>query len=256
MTAPPSPLPVSGSDPAPNALTRTELRRYGRQLLLPEFASQQEHLKAAHVLVIGAGGLGCPVIAYLAGAGVGALRISDGDTVGLSNLQRQTLFTTLDVGKSKAQLAAARAQQVNPYVRVESCDALSQDNAPALLSGIDLVIDASDNFVTRYLVHDLCTAAGLPWVWGAAGGLEGMVSVFDPTFGLRQVFPTPDGAESCDEIGVMGPLLGVIGGVMAMEALKVLTGQPDTLVNRLWTYDALSARVRVVRLTAAISSQT
>ncbi|GAA3998300.1 HesA/MoeB/ThiF family protein [Deinococcus rubellus] len=240
----------------PAALSRTELRRYGRQLLLPEFADSQERLKAAHVLVIGAGGLGCPVISYLAGAGAGFLRIADGDTVSLSNLHRQTLYTTADVGRSKAQAAAARAQQVNPYVGVEAAPALSPETAPALLEGVDLVIDASDNFTARYLVHDACTAAGLPWVWGAAGGFEGMVSVFGPDFGLRDVFATPDGAESCDDIGVVGPLLGVVGSVMALEALKILTGQADVLSGRLWTYDALSARVRIVRLGKTISAGT
>ncbi|WP_161881223.1 HesA/MoeB/ThiF family protein [Deinococcus alpinitundrae] len=242
--------------PDPPTLSRGELRRYGRQLLLPEFATTQERLKAARVLVVGAGGLGCPVIAYLAGAGIGFLRIADGDTVSLSNLHRQTLYTTADVGRSKAQAAAARAQQVNPYVRVEATPALSTETAPALLEGIDLVIDASDNFTARYLVHDACTAAGLTWVWGAAGGFEGMVSVFGPGFGLRDVFPTPDGAESCDDIGVVGPLLGVVGSVMAVEALKVLTGQAETLAGRLWTYDALSARTRIVRLGPPISVGT
>ena len=200
------------------------------------------------MLIVGAGGLGCPVIAYLAGAGVGRLRIADGDTVSLSNLHRQTLYTTADVGRSKAQTAAARAQQVNPHVGVEAVPALSAENAPALLSGIDVVVDATDNFTARYLIHDVCTAAGLPWVWGAAGGLSGMVSVFGPALGLREVFPTADGAESCDEIGVAGPLLGVIGSVMALEVIKVLTHQPETLAGQLWTYDALSHQVRVMRL--------
>ena len=231
-----------------DTLSRDELRRYSRQLLLPAFAESQQRLKAAHVLIVGAGGLGCPVIAYLAGAGVGKLTIADGDTVSLSNLHRQTLYTTADIGRGKAELAATRAQQVNPYVRVRAAPALSLENAPALLTDLDLVIDATDNFETRYLINDLCRAAGLRWVWGAAGGLEGMVSVFGPELGLRDVFPTSDGAESCDEIGVAGPLLGMVGSVMAMEVLKVLTGQPDILVGQLWTYDALSARTRIMRL--------
>ncbi len=248
--------PPLHSLPTRPTLSRGELRRYGRQLLLSEFAATQERLKAARVLVVGAGGLGCPVLAYLAGAGVGLLRVSDGDTVSLSNLHRQTLYTAADVGRSKAQVAAARLQQVNSHVMVEAAPALSLETAPALLRGVTLLIDASDNFETRYLIHDLCTAAGLPWVWGAAGGLEGMVSVFGPAFGLRDVFPTPDGAESCDEIGVVGPLLGVVGSVMAMEALKVLTQQPEVLSGQLWTYDALSARVRVVRLPERTSAAT
>lgn len=237
-------------------LSRSELRRYGRQLLIPDFADQQERLKTARVLVIGAGGLGCPVIAYLAGAGVGLLRIADSDTVSLSNLHRQTLYTALDVGRSKAELAAARAQQVNSNVAVEVAPALSLDTAGALLSSIDLVIDATDNFETRYLIHDLCSAAGLSWVWGAAAGVSGMVSVFGPDYGLRDLFPTPDGAESCEATGVLGPLLGVIGSIMAVEALKVLTHQSGVLSGRLWTYDALSAQVRVVRLPSKISLRT
>ncbi len=237
-------------------LTRAELRRYSRHLLLPEFAGAQEAFKAARVLVVGAGGLGCPVIAYLAGAGLGELRIADGDTVSLSNLHRQTLYTTADVGKSKAAAAAARAQNINPYVRVQAFPALSPDNAAALLLGIDVVINATDNFTTRYLIHDLCTAAGLPWVWGAAGGFEGMVSVFGPALGLRDIFPSAEGAESCDEIGVAGPLLGVVGSVMALETLKLLSHHPEVLRGQLWTYDALSARVRTVRLDQGISLRT
>ncbi len=124
------------------------------------------------------------------------------------------------------------------------------------MGGVDVVIDATDNFSARYLIHDLCTAAGLPWVWGAAGGFEGMVSVFGPTLGLRDVFPIPEGAESCDEIGVAGPLLGVVGSVMALETLKLLSQHPEVLRGRLWTYDALSARVRMVRLDKHISVAT
>ncbi|WP_293913518.1 HesA/MoeB/ThiF family protein [Deinococcus sp.] len=237
-------------------LSRAELRRYGRQMLLPEFEAHQQRLSAARVLVVGAGGLGCPVIAYLAGAGVAELRIADSDTVALSNLHRQTLYTQADVGRSKAGVAAARAQAVNPFVRVRALPELTEDNAPEFMVGTDLVIDATDNFAARYLIHDQCRAAGLPWVWGAASALEGMVSVFGPRWGLREVFPTPGGAESCAEVGVAGPLTGVVGSVMAMEALKVLSDHPDTLSGQLWTYDALSARVRIVRLREPISSQT
>ena len=237
-------------------LSRAELRRYSRQMLLAEFGAHQERLSAARVLVIGAGGLGCPVIAYLAGAGVGELRIADSDEVSLSNLHRQTLYTQADVGRSKAGVAAARAQQVNPYVRVRALPDLSAENAADHLAGTDLVIDATDNFDARYLIHDRCRAAELPWVWGAASALEGMVSVFGPRWGLREVFPTPDRAESCAEVGVAGPLTGVVGSVMAMEALKVLTGHPDVLSGQLWTYDALSARVRIVRLRERSSAQT
>ncbi len=226
-------------------------------MLLPEFAQAQQKLKAASVLVVGAGGLGCPVVSYLAGAGVGRLRISDGDTVALSNLHRQMLYTVSDIGRSKAQTAAARAQHINPFVAVEAAPALSSENAPALLQGVTLVVDASDNFATRYLVNDLCQAANFPWVWGAASGLEGMVSVFDAQFGLRDVFPEqgsepnmsgPDDATDCQTAGVLGPLLSVVGGVMATEALKVLSAQGQSLYLKLWSYDSLSARTRLITL--------
>ncbi|ULH16569.1 HesA/MoeB/ThiF family protein [Deinococcus sp. KNUC1210] len=246
-------------------LTRDELRRYSRPLLVPEWAESgaQERLKAARVLVVGAGGLGCPVISALAGAGVGTLAIADGDTVSLGNLHRQTLYTTADVGRLKAEAAAARAQLVNPNVRVQALPALTAENALPLVQTADLTIDCTDNFETRYLINDACVAAGQRWVWGAAGGLEGMVSVFGPTCTLRGLFPDPAGAESCDTIGVLGPLLGVIGSLMAAEALKLLAG-PDfvraatTLEGTLLTYDLLNARIRRIELrparqTAALS---
>lgn len=244
---------MSSLAPSRLALTRPELRRYSRQMLLPEFAAQ-ERLKAAQVLVVGAGGLGCPVIQYLAGAGVGRLRISDGDVVSVSNLHRQTLYTTHDVGRPKAQVAAARAQQVNPYTALEAAPALTRENAAALLDGVNLVIDATDNFASRYLVHDLCVAAGLPWVWGAASGLEGMVSRFDAQFGLRDLFPDGDGENDetadCNTIGVLGPVLGVVGSVMAAEALGYLAGL-EGLYLKLWSYDTLSARTRLISLKKA-----
>lgn len=251
MTRPPASRPIRpGAAPARAGLTRSQVQRYSRQLLVPEFAEAQERLSAARVLVVGAGGLGCPVISYLAGAGVGALTIADSDTVSLSNLHRQTLYTSADLGRSKAALAAARAQQVNPQVQVATRPHLTPGWA-AQLADYTLVIDASDNFETRYLIHDACTAAGREWVWGAAGGTEGMVSVFGPQLGLRDIFPVADGAESCETIGVLGPLLGVVGSMMAAEALKLLTGSGEVLRAQLWTIDLLSARVRTVRLGGA-----
>lgn len=230
-------------------LSHSERQRYSRQLLLPEFARAQAQLKAANVLVVGAGGLGCPVISYLAGAGVGRLRIADSDTVSLSNLHRQTLYITADIGRPKAQAAAARAQLVNPFVALETAPALSAHNAPALLEGVTLVIDASDNAATRYLVHDCCTAAGLPWVWGAASGTAGMVSVFDDKFGLRDLFSQTQSEAQLDcASGVLGPLLGVVGSVMATEALKVISGQGEPLYLKLWVHDALSLHTRLIAL--------
>lgn len=245
-------------------LSRDELRRYSRPLLVPEWAQAhaQEQLKGASVLVVGAGGLGCPALGYLAGAGVGRIGVADGDTVGLSNLHRQTLYTTADIGRPKAQVAASRLQQLNPHAELQVCPAFSAANAGELVGRYDLLLDCTDNFTARYLVHDACTALGRTWVWGAAGGTEGMVGVFGPGAGLRQLFPAADGAEqapddgtadaeSCDTIGVLGPLLGVIGSLMAAEALKLLGGVGESLAGRLLTYDLLTARLRRIDLRPA-----
>ncbi|MBZ9714845.1 HesA/MoeB/ThiF family protein [Deinococcus multiflagellatus] len=234
------------------SLSRAELRRYSRALLVPEWqeAGAQARVGAARVVVVGAGGLGSPVIAALAGAGVGELVIAEGDTVDLSNLHRQSLYTTPDVGHPKAERAAARAQQLNPHVRVRAAPPVDDQNLPELLAGATLLIDATDNFETRYRLADACTALGREWVWGAASGTSGMVSVFGPALGLRDVFPEPGGAASCDEAGVLGPVPGVVGALMATEALKVLGGVGEPLRGRLWTYDALSGHTRVLRLGA------
>lgn len=247
---------MTPSSPPRPALLRDELRRYSRQLLVPEWqeAGAQERLRAASVLVVGAGGLGGPVILQLAGAGVGRLVISDGDTVDLSNLHRQTQFTAADVGRPKAEVAAARAQALNPRVGVEVAPALETSNADALVGGVDLVVDATDNFAARYEIADTCRRSGREWVWGAASGTAGMVSVFGPDLGLRDVFPDPGEAESCDEAGVLGPLPNIVGSVMALEVLKVLGGVGNALRGRLWTLDALDGRVRVLRLREAVSS--
>ena len=260
MTAPPPPDPVptviQKTDqlvPGPEQLTAAELRRYSRPLLLSEWsqAGAQERLKAASVLVVGAGGLGCPALSYLTGAGVGRIGISDSDTVSLSNLHRQTLYTALDIGQPKARVAASRLQQLNPAVRLEALPALEEKGAAGLLDSYDLLLDCTDNFGTRYLINDACTLAGRRWVWGAAGGTEGMVSVFGPEFTLRDLFPDPGGAESCDETGVLGPLLGVIGSLMAGEALKLLGGVGTSLEGQLLTYDFMHARMRRIGLRPA-----
>ncbi|SMB88753.1 adenylyltransferase and sulfurtransferase [Deinococcus hopiensis KR-140] len=242
--------PTLGGVTAP-PLSRAELRRYSRQLLVPEWqgAGAQERLRAAHVLVVGAGGLGGPALLQLVGAGVGRLTIADGDTVDLSNLHRQTHFSAEDVGRLKAEVAAARVQALNPYVQVQTAGWLDAGNAGDLVQGADLVLDATDNFVARYLLADTCRTLGREWVWGAASGTSGMVSVFGPHLGLRDVFPDPGGAESCEEAGVLGPLVVAVGSIMALEALKVLGGVGTPLRGRLWTFDALTARVHVLNLT-------
>lgn len=234
----------------PPGLTRPELRRYSRALLVPEWldAGAQERVKAAHVLVVGAGGLGSPVIASLAGAGVGILTLADDDRVDLSNLHRQALYATPDVGHPKAEVAAARAQGINPHVRVRVAPRVTPGTLPGLLADVTLVVDATDNFETRYLIADTCAAQGREWIWGAASGTTGMVSVFGPHAGLRDVFPDPGDDLSCDEAGVLGPVPALTGQLMALEALKVLGGVGEPLRGRLWTFDALSGRARTLTL--------
>ncbi|MBB6096924.1 adenylyltransferase/sulfurtransferase [Deinobacterium chartae] len=231
-------------------LSRNEIGRYSRQLLLPGWdRAVQERLLEARVLVVGSGGLGTPVLTYLAGAGVGHLGLCEFDTVSLSNLQRQTLFATHDVGRPKAEVAAARLQQLNPYTRVLRLGRLEAQRSAALVQDFDLVLDCSDNAEARYLVSDSCAALGRSWVWGAAEGFEGMVSTFDADFTLRDLFPQLEEVRAdCDTVGVVGPLLGVVGSTMALEALRLLTGLGESLRGRLWTYDALSGEARTLRL--------
>lgn len=240
-------MPADVPTPDPPSLSREEVERYSRQLLLPDFAQAMPRLRAARVLLVGLGGLGTPLASYLAGAGVGQLTLCDGDRVSLSNLQRQTLYVSADVGRPKTEVAAARLQALNPGVRLETAPALDTANAAALIGSHDLVLDASDNFAARYTVSDVCAALGKTWVWGAAGGFEGMLSVFRGGLTLREVFPEP-GGDDCDTLGVLGPLLGVVASAMAAEALKLLGGVGEPLLGKLWTYDALSGRVRVIRL--------
>ena len=253
MTVPPLTTPPLTTPEPAEQLTPAELRRYSRPLLLPEWAQAgaQERLKAASVLVVGAGGLGCPALSYLTGAGVGRIGISDSDTVGLSNLHRQTLYTALDLGQPKARVAASRLQRLNPAVRLEALPALEPQGAAGLLADYDLLLDCTDNFSARYLINDVCVSAGRRWVWGAAGGTEGMVSVFGPEFTLRGLFPDSSGAESCDDIGVLGPLLGVIGSLMAGVALMLLGGVGRSLEGQLLTYDLMNARMRRIELRPA-----
>ncbi len=232
-------------------LTRDEVERYSRQLLLPGFDGMGEALATARVLIVGLGGLGAPLAGYLAGAGVGQLTLCDSDTVSLSNLPRQPLYTTPDVGRAKSEAAAARLQAANPSVRLHTAPALNTQNAARLIAAHDLVVDASDTFTARYLVSDVCAALGRSWVWGAASTFEGMLSVFGEGYTLRDVFPEPGPAlegANCDAQGVLGPLVGVVGSAMAVEALKLLGGVGEPLRGRLWTYDAWSGSTRVIRL--------
>ncbi len=234
-----------------------ELLRYQRHLGLAGFGpAAQERLRAGSVLVIGAGGLGCPALLYLAAAGVGRIILLDPDTVDLSNLQRQILYVTAEVGQPKALAAAARLRALNPHLTIEPHVArLTRANALALARSVDVVLDGSDNFATRYLVNDACVLADRPLVYGAIQGFEGQASVFNhcggPTY--RCLFPAPPApgaAPSCAEAGVLGVLPGLIGTLQATEAIKLLTGLGDPLSGRLFLYDALAMTTRTMRLAA------
>ena len=207
----------------------------------------QQALKAARVLVVGAGGLGSPVIAYLAGAGVGTLGIADPDTVSLSNLQRQIIHTTAGIGTGKAESARDFAQALNPQVQlVPHAEAVTADNAAALLAGYDLVLDGTDNLVTRRVVAQAAQALARPLVSGAVSMFDGQVTVFapgGPAFAaLYPASASDDDLPSCEATGILGPLTGVIGTLMAMEAIKLITGIGEPLIGRVLTYDSQGAR--------------
>ncbi len=239
-----------------------EIARYQRHLALAGFGpAAQDRLRAASVLVIGAGGLGCPALLYLAAAGVGRIVLIDPDTVDVSNLQRQILYTTADLGRPKALAAAARLRALNPHLTIEPHVArLTRANALALVRPVDVVLDGSDNFATRYLVNDACILADRPLVYGAIQGFEGQASVFNhrggPTY--RCLFPEPPppgAAPDCAEAGVLGVLPGLIGTLQATETIKLLTGIGDPLSGRLFLYDALAMTTHTVRLPADPSSR-
>ncbi|MEE1619029.1 ThiF family adenylyltransferase [Brachybacterium sp. J153] len=225
--------------------------RYTRQIRLPELGSAgQARLGTARVAVIGAGGLGAPILTYLAAAGIGRITVFDPDVVELTNLHRQVLFTAADVGRPKALVAAERLAALNPEVAVRPVtSAVTPQNALEQLGGHDLVLDGSDNFPTRYLVSDACEILDLPLVWGSILAFSGQVSVFWGEGGrgvtyrdVHPVPPRPGEVPSCAEAGVLGMLCGTIGATMAMEAVKVLTGIGEPLLGRLALYDALRAR--------------
>jgi molybdopterin/thiamine biosynthesis adenylyltransferase/rhodanese-related sulfurtransferase len=232
-----------------------ELVRYGRHLILPDFGMEaQERLKAASVLIIGAGGLGSPVALYLAAAGVGHLGIVDFDVVDLSNLQRQVLHGTADVGEKKLDSARRRLADINPHVRLTTHDVrLTAANALEIIAGYDLVVDGTDNFATRYLVNDACVILGRPNVYGSIFHFDGQASVFGaadgPCYRCAYPSPPPPGlVPSCAEGGVLGVLPGLVGVVQATEAIKLITGVGESLVGRLLLVDALSMGFRTVNV--------
>ncbi|HJU73046.1 MAG TPA: molybdopterin-synthase adenylyltransferase MoeB [Gemmatimonadaceae bacterium] len=236
-------------------LTANEVTRYSRHLLLPEVGKQgQARLKESRALIVGAGGLGSPVLLYLAAAGVGTLGIVDDDSVDVTNLQRQVLYGTTDLGRAKTEAAAAHLEDLNPFVRIERhTERLSASNALALFSAYDIVIDGTDNFATRYLVNDACVLTGKPNVYGSIFRFDGQASVFctdeGPCYRCLYPEPPPPGlVPSCAEGGVLGVLPGLIGVVQATEAIKLLLGLGDTLVGRLLLVNALAASFRTVRV--------
>jgi molybdopterin/thiamine biosynthesis adenylyltransferase/rhodanese-related sulfurtransferase len=232
-----------------------QLQRYSRHFLLTQVGEKgQRKLLRSKVLLIGAGGLGSPTALYLAAAGVGTIGLMDGDVVDITNLQRQILHTTADIGKPKVESGTRTLHALNPDVKVVALpERITADNALDIISDYDVVVDGSDNFGTRYLVNDACYLAGKPQVHGSIFQFEGMASVFVPNQGpcYRCLYPTPPPpglVPSCAEAGVLGVLPGMIGLVQATETIKLLLGLGEPLVGRLLTYDALGMRFREVRL--------
>ncbi|QNM95307.1 molybdopterin-synthase adenylyltransferase MoeB [Chitinimonas koreensis] len=252
MPLPPLVSPAAELDPQ-------EIARYSRHLLLPELGMEgQRRLKAARVLVVGAGGLGSPVILYLAAAGIGTLGIVEFDTVDESNLQRQVIHGVSRLGQPKADSARAAVAELNPRVEVRlHRQRLDNDSAPALFADYDLIVDGTDNFATRYLINDACVLAGKPYVWGSIYRFEGQASVFweqapdGRGVNYRDLYPAPPPPElapSCAEGGVLGVLCAAIGSIMATEAIKLIAGIGESLLGRLAVYDALEMRYRFLPL--------
>ena len=246
--------PVSEPETLPE-LSNAEVQRYSRHLILPEVGPDgQRRLKAGRVLCVGAGGLGSPAALYLAAAGVGTVGIIDYDNVDASNLQRQILHGTPDVGRSKLQSARDRLTALNPEVRIETHEtALTSANALALFKEYDVILDGTDNFATRYLVNDACVILGKPNAYGSIFRFEGQASVFatkgGPCYRCLYPEPPPPGlVPSCAEGGVLGVLPGVIGTIQATESIKILLGAGTTLAGRLLLYDAWSMRFRELKL--------
>ncbi len=236
-------------------LSGEEIRRYGRHLIMPEVGMDgQKKLKAASVLLIGAGGLGSPLGLYLAAAGVGRIGIVDFDVVDYSNLQRQVLHSTKDVGRPKLASAKERLEGINPFVKIETHEMLlSSENALALFAEYDIVVDGTDNFPTRYLVNDACVITGKPNVYGSIFRFEGQVSVFatddGPCYRCLYPEPPPPGlVPSCAEGGVLGILPGIIGTIQANETVKLIIGKGEPLIGRLLLFDALKTKFRELKL--------
>lgn len=232
------------------------MSRYSRQTILPEIGLRgQERLSAARVLVVGAGGLGCPALQYLAAAGIGTIGIIDHDTVDISNLQRQALYTTSDQGKAKVAIAKERLSRLNPDITILTYEeALTDKNVLGLFSGYDFILDGTDNFAAKFLINDAAVKAGKPVVYGAIQGFDGQVSVFDASEGpcYRCLHPQPpkSGIMNCAEAGVIGAIAGIVGTVQAMEVIKLVTADPSfsPLIGRLWMIDSRTMDVRTLKI--------
>ncbi|KOS05132.1 thiamine biosynthesis protein ThiF [Flavobacterium akiainvivens] len=234
--------------------------RYARHYSLKGFGTTgQQKLAAARVLVIGAGGLGCPVLQYLASVGVGDIGIADHDTVSLSNLQRQVLFSAEDIGKPKAGIAAARLKALNPEISITTINgAITTANALEIITEYDVIVDCTDNFATRYLVNDACVLLDKPLVFGAISQYEGQVSVFNmpnqkgDTINYRHLFATPPNpleVQDCNEAGVLGVLPGIIGTLQATEVIKIITGIGEVLAGKLLTFNLLNYQTYAFEIT-------
>jgi molybdopterin/thiamine biosynthesis adenylyltransferase len=249
---------------AKTPLSPEELERYARHIVLPEIGGAgQQKLKRARVLVVGAGGLGAPMLQYLAAAGVGTLGIVDDDTVSLSNLQRQVIHDTASVGKRKLESAKVAIERINPNVSIELHNRhIDSGNSAAIVAQYDVVADGSDNFDTRYAVADACAAGHRPLVHASVGRFDGQLTVLkpyeagpdgSPNPSYRDLFPEPppEGlVPSCAEAGIIGALTGVMGTLQAMEVVKLITGIGEPLIGRLLLYDALAARFDTIRYRA------
>jgi molybdopterin-synthase adenylyltransferase len=242
-------------------LSPDELERYARHIVLLEVGGPgQQALKEASVLVVGAGGLGAPALMYLAAAGIGQLGVVDDDVVSLSNLQRQIIHTTPEVGRRKVDTAAERIHALNPHVRFAAhATRMNADNAMELIGGYDLVLDGSDNFETRYLVSDACFLAGRPLITASLGAFDGSLTTirahernengeFNPTYRCLFPEPPPPGTvPTCAEAGILGALAGVLGSMMALEAIREIVGFGEGLVGRLLMVDARTMRFETLR---------
>lgn len=236
-------------------LSDEELLRFSRQILMPRFdIAGQQALKSARVVIVGSGGLGCPVALYLGAAGVGHITLVDDDVIELANLQRQIAFETAQIGESKAETLAARVRSINPAVSISVVDRrLERDDFAREVAGASLALDCSDNFATRFALNRACVAAGVPLISGAAIRGEGQVSVYDsrnPESPCYHCLYPEQGNEdlTCSEAGVIAPLVGMIGSVQAMEAIKVISGVGKPLVGRLLILDAWEMQWREMKL--------